>query len=133
MYLQMPVKSGTALAPLLVANPTQLWPCGWGQSRCLHTKPCSAATRSIKSGRKLERPGDRKSTRLNSSHLGISYAVFCLKNKSDFAPACPDQQRPRCPPPFLPPRRPYSRPSAASPDRVPAAGRHKGDTVFFFF
>src|SRR5471030_3400514 len=26
-------------------------------------------------------PGDRKSTRLNSSHLGISYAVFCLKKK----------------------------------------------------
>src|SRR5205814_6379520 len=24
---------------------------------------------------------DRKSTRLNSSHLGISYAVFCLKKK----------------------------------------------------
>src|SRR5947199_3983857 len=29
------------------------------------------------------RPGqDRKSTRLNSSHLGISYAVFCLKKKN---------------------------------------------------
>src|SRR5947199_1652927 len=27
------------------------------------------------------RAGDRKSTRLNSSHLGISYAVFCLKKK----------------------------------------------------
>src|SRR5262245_62948664 len=27
------------------------------------------------------RPVDRKSTRLNSSHLGISYAVFCLKKK----------------------------------------------------
>src|SRR5262245_62629846 len=27
-----------------------------------------------------DRP-DRKSTRLNSSHLGISYAVFCLKKK----------------------------------------------------
>src|SRR5205814_10140359 len=27
------------------------------------------------------RVGDRKSTRLNSSHLGISYAVFCLKKK----------------------------------------------------
>src|SRR5437899_8020622 len=26
-------------------------------------------------------PADRKSTRLNSSHLGISYAVFCLKKK----------------------------------------------------
>src|ERR1039458_10426449 len=26
---------------------------------------------------------DRKSTRLNSSHLGISYAVFCLKKKEN--------------------------------------------------
>src|SRR5256885_9402580 len=33
-----------------------------------------------------ERPAlrqDRKSTRLNSSHLVISYAVFCLKKKND--------------------------------------------------
>src|SRR5256885_4958161 len=29
--------------------------------------------------------GDRKSTRLNSSHLVISYAVFCLKNKNSHA------------------------------------------------
>src|SRR5258705_4720890 len=28
---------------------------------------------------------DRKSTRLNSSHLGISYAVFCLKKKKAHA------------------------------------------------
>src|SRR5262245_63934620 len=28
-------------------------------------------------------PSDRKSTRLNSSHLGISYAVFCLKKKNN--------------------------------------------------
>src|SRR5258705_1957308 len=28
---------------------------------------------------------DRKSTRLNSSHLGISYAVFCLKKKNHIA------------------------------------------------
>src|SRR3712207_8111024 len=27
--------------------------------------------------------GDRKSTRLNSSHANISYAVFCLKKKTD--------------------------------------------------
>src|SRR5258705_2883858 len=27
--------------------------------------------------------GDRKSTRLNSSHLGISYAVFCLEKKNN--------------------------------------------------
>src|SRR5947199_7814225 len=31
------------------------------------------------------RDGDRKSTRLNSSHLGISYAVFCLKKKKQRA------------------------------------------------
>src|SRR5690348_18121162 len=31
-------------------------------------------------GRKVE--GDRKSTRLNSSHPSISYAVFCLKKKN---------------------------------------------------
>src|ERR1035441_10950925 len=32
----------------------------------------------------LMRPDrDRKSTRLNSSHLGISYAVFCLKKKKE--------------------------------------------------
>src|SRR5215469_2506461 len=29
----------------------------------------------------LSRDGDRKSTRLNSSHVEISYAVFCLKKK----------------------------------------------------
>src|SRR5579859_7355749 len=29
----------------------------------------------------LHHPGDRKSTRLNSSHSQISYAVFCLKKK----------------------------------------------------
>src|SRR5258705_9948319 len=38
--------------------------------------PSTIATR-ICSERSLYR--DRKSTRLNSSHLGISYAVFCLK------------------------------------------------------
>src|SRR3712207_7360873 len=30
-----------------------------------------------------QRHGDRKSTRLNSSHANISYAVFCLKKKKD--------------------------------------------------
>src|SRR5438270_2495733 len=29
----------------------------------------------------IRHPGDRKSTRLNSSHSQISYAVFCLKKK----------------------------------------------------
>src|SRR5437773_672774 len=30
---------------------------------------------------KVQAPSDRKSTRLNSSHITISYAVFCLKKK----------------------------------------------------
>src|SRR5262245_54489737 len=37
---------------------------------------------------------DRKSTRLNSSHLGISYAVFCLKKKRLNYPAVLNSQRP---------------------------------------
>src|SRR5258705_4662969 len=32
---------------------------------------------------RASRTTDRKSTRLNSSHLGISYAVFCLKKKKN--------------------------------------------------
>src|SRR5256885_8727068 len=35
-----------------------------------------------------ERP-DRKSTRLNSSHLVISYAVFCLKKQTNTTPSSP--------------------------------------------
>src|SRR5205814_10388404 len=36
---------------------------------------------------------DRKSTRLNSSHLGISYAVFCLKKKKEEMKAHDIEQR----------------------------------------
>src|SRR2546430_12962007 len=39
--------------------------------------------RAIDRRRRRDRPGiDRKSTRLNSSHSQISYAVFCLKKKN---------------------------------------------------
>src|SRR5699024_11885859 len=38
---------------------------------------CDNCTRGYKG-----RVGDRKSTRLNSSHVSISYAVFCLKKKN---------------------------------------------------
>src|ERR1039458_9944387 len=53
---------------------------------------------------------DRKSTRLNSSHLGISYDVFCLKKPQ---PALPD---PRPQPPAIsrhPRSQPEARPSPA--------------------
>src|ERR1022692_4837637 len=42
--------------------------------------------------------GDRKSTRLNSSHLVISYAVFCLKKKIRPHDALPVLERRRGPP-----------------------------------
>src|SRR5699024_12178474 len=37
-----------------------------------------------KNKKKLPSDQDRKSTRLNSSHVSISYAVFCLKKKKNF-------------------------------------------------
>src|SRR2546422_8370085 len=43
----------------------------------------SSATRSYRSGEQ-----DRKSTRLNSSHGYISYAVFCLKKKKKNYTSC---------------------------------------------
>src|SRR5690349_22154153 len=46
--------------------------------------------------------GDRKSTRLNSSHVEISYAVFCLKKKNQcgktpLSPAHTQAERVHCP------------------------------------
>src|SRR5438067_6100782 len=42
--------------------------------------PASSSRHRIEIGWRTR--GDRKSTRLNSSHVSISYAVFCLKKKS---------------------------------------------------
>src|SRR5438045_7867013 len=60
----------------------------WTRRRCSAT-PNSMTARSSLSRMtilcgvlKVGAVHDRKSTRLNSSHLGISYAVFCLKKKN---------------------------------------------------
>src|SRR2546430_4382422 len=65
--------------------------------RQLETRWCDAANPKIRTGfwqaslprqriwphfRRRGLPTDRKSTRLNSSHSQISYAVFCLKKKT---------------------------------------------------
>src|SRR5438876_3427001 len=42
----------------------------------------AASARFPGSGPRHRKSGDRKSTRLNSSHPSISYAVFCLKKKN---------------------------------------------------
>src|SRR5256885_3847328 len=45
-------------------------------------QPSGPRRRTLKDRERRRGPlGDRKSTRLNSSHLVISYAVFCLKKK----------------------------------------------------
>src|SRR5690606_41199544 len=44
-----------------------------------------AALGRVQTGLRVGRLADRKSTRLNSSHVKISYAVFCLKKKKEQA------------------------------------------------
>src|SRR2546430_11869694 len=63
--------------------------CDWSSDVCssdLSSRPCRA-TGSLGSRRNVSaqphRTQDRKSTRLNSSHSQISYAVFCLKKKNN--------------------------------------------------
>src|SRR5437868_12271413 len=43
--------------------------------------PCILTIRHSSEGGNYDGGEDRKSTRLNSSHVSISYAVFCLKKK----------------------------------------------------
>src|ERR1039457_3236805 len=76
---------------------------------------------------------DRKSTRLNSSHLVISYAVFCLKKKrregSNVYMSMGDrglEQHCRLPPPTRPP---HPRPPAVHITAPPHVQSH----FFFFF
>src|SRR2546426_1730123 len=52
-----------------------------GEGQILDRRPLAVETIAL--------VGDRKSTRLNSSHLVISYAVFCLKKKNPDPPAIP--------------------------------------------
>src|SRR4051812_49440904 len=53
---------------------TGIWENAHAAARVRSSRPCSPSSR-----RRARR--DRKSTRLNSSHMSISYAVFCLKKK----------------------------------------------------
>src|ERR1022692_4245632 len=78
---------------------------------------------------------DRKSTRLNSSHLVISYAVFCLKKKKTLsARAKPVAACIRSPRQFLPtkPAKKSSTPARGG-WKVTATSVTRGNTFFFFF
>src|ERR1035441_10963118 len=49
--------------------------------RALIRRPSSRPSRRVLAKLPMPLDTDRKSTRLNSSHLGISYAVFCLRSE----------------------------------------------------
>src|SRR3712207_8138790 len=62
-------------------HPDALRPCPGGGD-CYHELPRILKRRSSQNGDSPKKLfADRKSTRLNSSHANISYAVFCLKKK----------------------------------------------------
>src|SRR2546426_3156700 len=53
----------------------------FGEIAVLEGLPRTASAEALDTSEIIEINRDRKSTRLNSSHLVISYAVFCLKKK----------------------------------------------------
>src|SRR2546427_9073460 len=69
----------TEIYTLSLHDALPIWngPRSWGGWRRWSTSPPPPGG----SCRTTARPPDRKSTRLNSSHSQISYAVFCLKKK----------------------------------------------------
>src|SRR3712207_7265068 len=67
------------LSGTLAAADATLLPCHGQKVPPLHGVPFCTPSAPVT-------PGDRKSTRLNSSHANISYAVFCLKKKKHMHP-----------------------------------------------
>src|SRR3712207_6974085 len=58
-----------------------------GRNRCLSSSlPKALMAKAVMRVAEKMLPTDRKSTRLNSSHANISYAVFCLKKKKTAPP-----------------------------------------------
>src|SRR5215510_15164528 len=57
---------------------------------CLTRWKAGCSVEKYRASRASRSPSrDRKSTRLNSSHVAISYAVFCLKKKNkNYIPLC---------------------------------------------
>src|SRR3712207_7628452 len=82
----------TEIYTLSLHDALPIWPAGGPrhpqredqpQSRGPHrpARPGAGGRRPARGGRAQRGAPDRKSTRLNSSHANISYAVFCLKKK----------------------------------------------------
>src|SRR3712207_7272272 len=93
MYFFFNDTATTEIYTLSLHDALPIWaarePPAWvhqGQAPRWHPEPRARAAPPLHGGGGRPHPGharagDRKSTRLNSSHANISYAVFCLKKK----------------------------------------------------
>src|SRR5438552_11386375 len=92
-FFNDPVPTKIYTLSLHDALPIYLRVGGWGYVEMGYPRPGSLVCRSARHCGRFRSDRDRKSTRLNSSHQIISYAVFCLKKKTtkDLArePVCP--------------------------------------------
>src|SRR5690606_40573160 len=76
-----PIKADTPAPKIAKAKPTAYWFAKKNKASTANRKDDAApANAANKIATNMGKP-DRKSTRLNSSHVKISYAAFCLKKK----------------------------------------------------
>src|SRR5260221_8367849 len=81
LFRSSKVDHGASGVDVWAPNPGRVGRADRGED-VVHMSPCGkVGFRGVAVGRGT--PGDRKSTRLNSSHTVISYAVFCLKKKKE--------------------------------------------------
>src|SRR5436189_4022608 len=73
--------TGTATAGFYTLSLHDALPISRAARRSADHRLVAADDLTVLTDRRRQRAGDRKSTRLNSSHRCISYAVFCLKKK----------------------------------------------------
>src|SRR5437870_7734172 len=91
----LPVLFFNATAPteiytLSLHDALPIWALRWPAAPAIaraRTRQCPASGRYAPNRPQTVR--DRKSTRLNSSHVAISYAVFCLKKKKHYLSLAP--------------------------------------------
>src|SRR5258708_30141313 len=78
-----PLAGNPRLRPLPFRQPSTLAPAVPVRGESYHADTAESSQPESRANRNRHGrpPGDRKSTRLNSSHQIISYAVFCLKKK----------------------------------------------------
>src|SRR3712207_8336352 len=75
--------SDLEVVPGDLTDPASLRAATRGASAVISAAAVTGATKAPRGGYdRVNADGDRKSTRLNSSHANISYAVFCLKKKT---------------------------------------------------